>query len=244
MSLQLKEGKMTGKEIANWLNISYDYTYRRNPQKYLEKLKEYCDYEQIRGGAIISNIRIPIYCPNMIQSDKDFYRKEIERCVAEQEGIASTAGIARLNLLKEENEEYTFNQMYYRMKKVSQELFGDLRQKDKDTPKRSGSIGTRKPIWAVKLSDENQYRKLKKDEAELLSQCFSDFYSSLSEEKIRKRSEIDSLFFEHYENATVKEYKEELDRQGVNFVHQIIFRFLKETGLQVVSASEHTLFID
>ena len=44
MSLQLKEGKMTGKEIANWLNISYDYTYRRNPQKYLEKLKEYCDY--------------------------------------------------------------------------------------------------------------------------------------------------------------------------------------------------------
>jgi hypothetical protein len=49
----------------------------------LEKLKEYCDYEQIRGGAIISNIRIPIYCPNMIQSDKDFYRKEIERCVAE-----------------------------------------------------------------------------------------------------------------------------------------------------------------
>jgi hypothetical protein len=41
----------------------------------------------------------------------------------------------------------------------------------------------------------------------------------LSEEKIRKRSEIDSLFFEHYENATVKEYKEELDRQGVNFVH-------------------------
>ena len=67
MSLQLKEGKMTGKEIANWLNISYDYTYRRNPQKYLEKLKEYCDYEQIRGGAIISNIRIPIYCPNLIR---------------------------------------------------------------------------------------------------------------------------------------------------------------------------------
>ena len=98
-------------------------------------------------------------------------------------------------------------------------MFGDLRQKDEDTPKRSGSIGTRKPVRAVKLSDENQYRKLDEEKAELLRQCFSDFYSSLSEEKIRKRSEIDSLFFEHYENATVKEYKEELDRQGVNFVN-------------------------
>ena len=58
MPLELKEGKMTGQEIAAWLQIEYNGTYRKNPTKQLEKLKDYCDYEQIRGGAIISNIKI------------------------------------------------------------------------------------------------------------------------------------------------------------------------------------------
>jgi len=94
--LKLKEGKMTGKEIAEWLKIEYDGTYRKNPKKQLEKLKDYCDYEQVRGGAIISNIRMPYYNPNYIAQDTEVYTKEIERCIQEQDGLASLSGITKV----------------------------------------------------------------------------------------------------------------------------------------------------
>ena len=40
---KLKLGKMTGKEIATWLGISYG-TYSNNPAKQLSKLNFYCSY--------------------------------------------------------------------------------------------------------------------------------------------------------------------------------------------------------
>ena len=42
---KLKLGKMTGKEIATWLGISYG-TYSNNPAKQLSKLNFYCSYDQ------------------------------------------------------------------------------------------------------------------------------------------------------------------------------------------------------
>lgn len=41
---KLKLGKMTGKELADWFNISYDGTYRKNPSKYILRLNGYCEY--------------------------------------------------------------------------------------------------------------------------------------------------------------------------------------------------------
>lgn len=36
--MELKLGKMSGREIAEWLGISYNSTYRNNPTKQIEKL--------------------------------------------------------------------------------------------------------------------------------------------------------------------------------------------------------------
>ena len=59
--MELHLGKMTGQEIANWLNISYNGTYRKNPQKYIALLNGYCDYNIVRGGVIINKIYISNY---------------------------------------------------------------------------------------------------------------------------------------------------------------------------------------
>lgn len=59
--MKLRLGKMTGQEIAEWLSISYNSTYRNNPTKQIEKLGGYCEYKQVRGGVIIDKIYMDTY---------------------------------------------------------------------------------------------------------------------------------------------------------------------------------------
>ena len=63
--MELHKGKMTGVEIAEWLGISYNNTYRKNPKKYIARLEEYCIFEIIRGGVIIKEIFIKVYDKNL-----------------------------------------------------------------------------------------------------------------------------------------------------------------------------------
>lgn len=63
--MELKIGKMTGQEIAEWLSISYDGTYRKKPKYYIARLKDYCEYKPIRGGVIIKEIYISKYNKNL-----------------------------------------------------------------------------------------------------------------------------------------------------------------------------------
>ena len=64
MSKELRLGKMTSKEIAEWLGITYN-TYKKNVKKHLEKLDGFCDFEQIRGGINVKEIYISIYDKNL-----------------------------------------------------------------------------------------------------------------------------------------------------------------------------------
>lgn len=54
--MELKIGKMTNKELAEWFDIKPD-TMTRHKKKKLEELKAYADFKEIRGGVEITCIR-------------------------------------------------------------------------------------------------------------------------------------------------------------------------------------------
>lgn len=48
--LKLILGKMTGKQLAEWFQISYT-TYKNKTTKYLKKLENYCSFEKVYGAG-------------------------------------------------------------------------------------------------------------------------------------------------------------------------------------------------
>lgn len=58
--MELKIGKMTSKELAEWFNVT-PKSFTNSRLKKLEILKEYADYEVIRGGVIINKIYEPAF---------------------------------------------------------------------------------------------------------------------------------------------------------------------------------------
>lgn len=57
---ELKLGKMTRTELAEWFNIK-PHTYTQTKKKKLEELKIFADFKETYGGVEITNIKIPIY---------------------------------------------------------------------------------------------------------------------------------------------------------------------------------------
>ena len=62
-SVELKEGIMTNREMAEWFGCSMT-TFTRNRPNWVKRLDEYCDYKLVRGGVVISNIRLSCYIKN------------------------------------------------------------------------------------------------------------------------------------------------------------------------------------
>ena len=58
--IQLKLGKMTSAELADWFNITSS-TYTHNRKKKLKELKIFADFKEIYGGVEITKVKIPIY---------------------------------------------------------------------------------------------------------------------------------------------------------------------------------------
>jgi threonine synthase len=73
---KLKLGKMTGQELAEWFGVKYS-TYKNRSSKYIKKLEDYCEYEQVRGGAIIKEIYVEEYDKNLKTNNDKLYIKEL-----------------------------------------------------------------------------------------------------------------------------------------------------------------------
>jgi hypothetical protein len=172
---KLKLGKMTGQEIAEWLGISYNGTYRKCPKKYIQKLDEYCEYEQIRGGIVIKEIYIEEYNKNLkINTDK-LYIKELEEC----NYLASVSGIA---------EKYHMSK--HTVRKSRDRLFGETPVNISITAEAKGLIGSREYIWCIKLQGENNYRKMTEEEDKLFDILISQVYGSLDPKDIKAQQLI------------------------------------------------------
>ena len=61
---ELRLGKVTNKELAEWFGAKSADNISRHKKRYLETLKEYCNFEDIRGGVLIKEIFKPFYIKN------------------------------------------------------------------------------------------------------------------------------------------------------------------------------------
>ena len=228
----LKMGKMDTQEIADWFGIAKK-TYTNSIPRYLEKLKDYADFERVRGGVIIKKIYFSEYIKNYNFKDADYFNQEIERCDREQEGLASISGIARkarqeieeLNLLTE-------RQLRRRFSDVALAHYGEYGSIE------GGVTGIREREWAIKLDDYNGYRSLTKDEWELFVEITGRLYSTEAEKIIKKKKLEKRLRKREIE---VEEYFEKIDEEGLDTFPQVLMEFKAKTGYQIVLASKYQI---
>lgn len=74
--MELKLGKMTTKELAQWFGISYG-SFRTMKAKKMEELKDFCFFEEVYGGINITAIVNPIYVKNG-QKIREVYQQGFE----------------------------------------------------------------------------------------------------------------------------------------------------------------------
>lgn len=222
--LQLKLGKMTGRELAEWFHISYN-TYKKSSeskQRYLFKLKDYCLYEQVRGGVIIKEIYISEYNKNL----KAEQTKKFLFSLNKHNNIISLTGL-------EEEDDIS----YYHSRQIRDKLFG--KEPTNINVGARGIIGTREVIWAVKLGT-NEYRKMTKEEDELFNVLINQEYiGKLTPEAVRAQQLI--LNYCSKEGMSVKEYQELLTEQNFNFFNDVIVKFRDITGYQIANPNEYTI---
>lgn len=230
--MKLKLGKMTGKEIAEWLTISYDSTYRRNPTKQIEKLNGYCEYEQIRGGVIIKKIYTDTYYGEL---EKDTVKEYLQEIKNKKNKLSSIAGLTRKLQTQTKYQEIKFETLKYQLKNAAIAAFGKINRLYAEQNK--GAYGSRYQVWAIKLDDYNNYRFFSKKEQEVFNEIITEFYNNLTTEDIALLGILDSELKE--KKISVDRYFELKEYYGLDFFSQCIKRFKEKTGLVVAKAQWH-----
>ena len=227
--MELKMGFMSSREIAAWMEISYN-TYKNNIKKKLEYLTNFATFEQVRGGVIIKEIFIPNYIKR-ISNDDSLYLEEIRAC---KDGLSSILGMVRK--IKKEKEEFKNikeNSLRYRLTQAGNRTFGKTSDENAE-----GIYGTRHYVWAIKVDDFNKYRFMTLEEQQIYIEIRSKYIKNKEEEVERL-----ALLKDAYNSKEISalEYIEK-SFECVDFFGEVIVEFKARTGLQIVRATEHELF--
>ena len=170
--MELKIGKMSSKELAQWLGISYS-TYKNNIDKQLEKLTMYADFEKIYGGVNIKEIYIKEYDKNLNYKNDILFLKEIQTC---NDSIATITGMTRK--YEDYFEDIGQRSVRRQLTESRDRLFG----KSNGLEPSKGVMGMREYIWAIKVSEMNEYRYLTKEENELFDALIKKVYGNVEPE--------------------------------------------------------------
>lgn len=236
MTTQLHLGKMTGHEIAEWLGIKYS-TYRQKRLKQLDKVAEYCDFEETRGGIIIKEI----YCDTYFgeTKDKELFKnveKFIDETIIEQQSgygtmVQVSKHIAQTN--KYENECYST--LKYRVKK-NIELLYDKTSIPGQIPNQ-GLKGWREYAWMIKT--RTGYEPLTDEEQEYLNKLLSNWYNVPLDkvamiDGLRTRAKEENMSFEEYEKQ-----EDEILRREKIFKDDVIGAFMDRFNKLVVRGQKY-----
>lgn len=225
----LRCGKMSTREIAQWMDVNYS-TFRNNKKQKFDDLRRFCDFEQVYGGVNILQIYNPIY-QKALSSDEKVFLEEIQNT---GNGLSSVAGMSRK--LIRYNSDYrtlTENNVEKRMGKVNKNLFGEY---EKNSKQAFGRMGSRKYVYAIKISDFNKYRCLTDEEMD----AFKHILKSICGKQIDKIMES-MLLDEAFKNSdmTKEEYLLKRERFDLDLFPHVLKQFKKETGKTVVRIQEY-----
>lgn len=179
---QLKLGKITSKELADWFGISYG-SFRVCKQQKLEELKLYCTFDEVYGGVMINEI----YDENNITYIKDSKKNyDLIKASFDEEwnsnGIDTCSNVAYKIYDKHKNELTIGDNTAYRYAlKVRNELYG--------IPNIGlGPLGSCFYLWCRKEFDKGNnlviYTELSDEEQEIKKKLMKKYFSTDVEKEI------------------------------------------------------------
>lgn len=234
--MELKLGKMTTKELAEWFGISYG-RFRNIKKQKLEELKNFCFYEEIYGGVNIQAIINPIYEKELSQI-REIYQQGFEEL---------KQPIDTVSHINEQIYEKYFNKLPTLSSAASGYHYAiEVRNANYGVPfKGNGSKGHCYYLWC-KMEEQNgkQYYIQFTEEEEKVKQDLLKKHFGTNEEK-------DLLIAEMVHNGEIsKEDAYDIMMEYRNLNGQGFMSFLKalekEIGAKVVKATkfEEVLYFD
>lgn len=213
--MELKVGKMSSRELAQWFDKSYG-SFRNKSEQYLELLRDYCDYEKVYGGVNISKV----YCSTYNKDQNKTLHLDIIKYL-----LDSPTPITGINAMAEK-----LGYSRYAVRKACNYCFGGGSRTIK------GIVGSKKRIWAVKtINSEDldnikyEYRELTPDEKQKLHEYASAHYNLLDE----MSNAFDIL--EESENAA--EVVERLEAKKKEYYDEVLGKLSSELEGWVVRAT-------
>ena len=228
--MKLKLGKMKSKELAEWFGVSYA-TYTHHIPNYLNKLKPYCQFEEVYGGVMVIEIYTDTYDKHQLSKVKQLIIDEIRLCLEAQDGLATITGMAR----KFQLQGYftSFRTARRILSIAASELFGEVKGLLSH-----GEAGNREYIWGVKINDYNRYRFFTPEEERIFNELITKVYSE-SPETIKKAALLESSL--RRKEIDVDEYFELKEQLGLDTFMDCIFKFRELTGEIIVRCAKHEL---
>lgn len=186
--MNLRLGKMTSQEIADWFGLKNAKSLSNKTKNYnhkYEELSEYCEYKKIHGGYEIINIfnqdilKYEKQRPEAYQYVKDNYKQE-------QRSLDTITRVAAALYTKKPS---SLHISYSTIKKYT----GELKNKEYGSREHGiGTKGTSETIWSkiigeigknisLDLMAQREYVELTEEELELIHTRFGEWYTDTNQ---------------------------------------------------------------
>lgn len=216
---ELQIGSFSNEEIAEWLQMS-SKQFSKNKSQHLLKLKEYCEYQSLRGGVKITKVYKPYYT-----KDKKYQTiKEDVRKLWDASGLDSCSRIAgEICDTHPEEEIGKPGTVYNKTLAARNELYG------KPMSGVPGTDGSCVYIWCKKLP--NGHLAYLTDEEQKIKEALLKKYFSTTDEK----TVIVQTMVENGEISKEEawQYYSKIINLPANY-SCFMFDFKKQTGIQLV----------
>lgn len=232
--MQLKLGKMATKEVAEWMGIKYG-SFRNNTEKRYKILEQYCKFKKVYGGIEIEEIYVSTYSGDLETNDIKVYLEEVRQA---PNHLVSIFGITRK--AQHEREEYqniSFNTVRNRFGKAGNRSFGKTNFQE-DRYAYSGPYGYREYVWAVKVSDLNEYRYMTAEEEEYFDKTLEYFFQ-LPAQKIKTMALLDEALKNG--ELEVQEYFDKKENLGLDSFREVVDKMFAECGIIIVRCTRHEI---
>lgn len=227
----LHEGVMKSAELAEWFDCKPHY-FQSHKSKFLEKLKDYCSFDNIHGGVNIKEIYIPIYDKSL--PSKAIERMYLEEVLSHENHLCSLAGMSR-KFIDQGKFDCAMKTGARRLKPARTTLFGTFDMETGDSI--SGSAGNYYFVWGVKLDDYDNYRELTPEELQIFRDTVKEYKTEeeLLDERIDMYLKISAY---EEEEMSKEEFIASYKKYMLGF-DECIMNFNVKTGLKLVRCTKH-----
>lgn len=232
--MNLKLGKMTTKELAEWMGIKYG-SFRNNTEKRYKILEQYCKFKRVYGGIEVEEIYVSTYSGDLESHDIRVYLEEVRQA---PNHLVSISGITRkAQHEREEYQDIAFNTARNRFSKAGLHSFGKTNFQE-DRCAYSGPYGYREYVWAVKISDMNEYRYMSEEEEKYFDKTLEYFFQ-LPAEKIKTMALLDEALKNG--ELDIQEYFNKKENLGLDSFKEVINKMLNDCGILIVRCTRHEI---